>query len=380
MRSSPAALFLLVLFQPAAAESPRYFGGSAASGTSAAVRVDNVPLAHTTQLLPADDRDRIAGKAAEQAERLLDNLDTALREVGSRLDRAVKLNVYVTHADTIAEVEKALARRFKGTARPAVSYVVTRLPRSDALVAADAIAISDAKDAARKPNAAVLPAGARVYISGQAEKGKNLAEATRKTLASLDATLKHLGLSRADVVQAKSFLTPMKGVEDARKELVAFFGKSVPPLAFVEWESGLPIEIELVVAAGKDRKGEVIEYLTPPGMTASPVYSRVARINHGPTIFVGGLYGAKRDTPADEVQSAFAALTGILKETGGDLRHLAKATYYHSTDAVSAKLNELRPRYYDPRRPPAASKAKVAGVGRAGTLTMDLIAVPVTGK
>src|SRR5262249_284486 len=161
------------------------------------------------------------------------------------------------------------------------------------------------------------------------------------------------------VVQAKAFLTPMKEVETARKEMVAFFGKSVP-LAFVEWQMELPIEIELVVAAGPERKGEVIEYLTPPGVKASPVYSRVARINSGPTIYLSGLSGAKRDTPAAEVESAFADLGTLLKHTKSDLRHLAKATYYVTTDAVSAKLNELRPKYYDARRPPAASKAKVA--------------------
>jgi len=57
--------------------------------------------------------------------------------------------------------------------------------------------------------------------------------------------------------------------------------------------------------------------------------------------------------------------------------NLAKATYYVSTDATSKALNVLRPNYYDPKRPPAASKALVPGVGREGrTLTLDMIAVP----
>lgn len=379
MRPWPAAsLVALLLAAPATADGPQAFGPSPGTGTSAAVRVENVPLAHTAQLLPVDVRGAVVGKgkAGEQIDHLLDDLDAALRQVDSALERVVKVNVYVARAESLPDVDRALARRFKGPTRPAACYVVTALPHPDALVALDAVAVSAAKSAVRRERAAVLPAGARVYVSGQAEKGKDLAEATRKTLEGLDATLKHLGLGRGDVVQAKAFLTPMAGVEAARKELAAFFGAGGPPLAFVEWESGLPIEIELVVAAGAERKGEAIEYLTPPGMTASPVYSRVARINRGPTIYVGGLYGAKRDAPAAEVESAFAALSGVLKEAGGDLRHLAKATYYVSTDAVSAKLNELRPRYYDPRRPPAASKAKVAGVGRSGALTMDLIAVP----
>ena len=53
-----------------------------------------------------------------------------------------------------------------------------------------------------------------------------------------------------------------------------------------------------------------------------------------------------------------------------------KATYYVADDDSSNKLNDLRPKYYDPARPPAASKAKVAGSGMENTsVTLDIIAV-----
>ncbi len=66
----------------------------------------------------------------------------------------------------------------------------------------------------------------------------------------------------------------------------------------------------------------------------------------------------------------------ILAETGSDLRHMTKATYYVSDDETSGVLNTLRPELFDPERPPAASKATVHGVGRVDrTLTLDMIAV-----
>ena len=44
---------------------------------------------------------------------------------------------------------------------------------------------------------------------------------------------------------------------------------------------------------------------------------------------------------------------------------------------MSKAHNAIRPKYYDPARPPAASKAVVAGTGRAGVrYAMDMIAVP----
>jgi enamine deaminase RidA (YjgF/YER057c/UK114 family) len=277
------------------------------------------------------------------------------------------------------------------------------LPHAGALVAADAVAmttwdpvrsvkhVSSTVKGRKSPSVvSVSPNGTRIYVSGQAERNRLLPEATRKTLESLRATLRFLGRGDKDIVQLKAFLSPMADASVVRREFAAFFGKRpVPPLVLVEWKSSptVPIEIELVAWGGKNHAGEAVEYLTPPGMKASPVYSRVARINHSRSIYVSGLFAsgptdqnADANTPQAgqrEVKEIFLTLDSILKKAGSDFRHLVKATYYVSTDSASSKLNELRPNYYDPQRPPAASKAVVASVGRPGLgLTMDMIAVP----
>jgi enamine deaminase RidA (YjgF/YER057c/UK114 family) len=112
-------------------------------------------------------------------------------------------------------------------------------------------------------------------------------------------------------------------------------------------------------------------------MTSSPVFSRVAKINSDQMIYTSGMYSRMQSDAAGEVTDIFEQLGQVLKETGSDWKHLAKATYYCSNNDTSGKLNELRPKYYDPARPPAASKALVNGVGRAARgLTIDMIAVP----
>jgi enamine deaminase RidA (YjgF/YER057c/UK114 family) len=393
------ALPCLLTMGTAAPGAPglRYVGRDRTSEASLAVVVDNLPLAHTTQLLPLDAAGKLIGKdqPAAQIEQVLANLQAVLAEAKSGLDRVVKLNVYLARPEVRAEFQQALRKHFAEDARPAVSYVAGTLPHAEALMALDAVAVSGLEgldgvklvrsakvyrtDAA---HAAVMPPGARVYVAGQAEKGADLTEATRKTMESLRATLKHLGLQDAQIVQLKSFLKPMTGAGEVTKEMARTLGEQpLPALAFVEWTMALPIEIELVAWAGKDRPGEPVEYITPPGMKASPIYSRVARINHGPTIYVSGLYGLKADSAEDEIVAILAALRQILESTGSDLRHMAKATYYVSTADASRKLNEIRPKYYDPRRPPSASKAEVPGVGMAGrSVTLDMIAVPVPKK
>jgi enamine deaminase RidA (YjgF/YER057c/UK114 family) len=154
----------------------------------------------------------------------------------------------------------------------------------------------------------------------------------------------------------------------------------------VEWKSSLqtPVEIELVAWGGPASavSPEIpadAEYITPPGFTQSPVYCRICRVPAGRMIFTSGLTGSSEASSdaEGEVHSAFARLASILDKTGSDMKHLVKATYYVSNDPVSAALNKVRPGYYDPQRPPAASKAMTEFVDGGLGLMMDMIAVPV---
>lgn len=385
--------------------SVKRIGSGPQTGISQAVIVDGGTLAYTNQFLPVTPKGELLGDgAASQAAVVLKHLDAALKLVESDLSRAVKLNVVVTNADVAVDVRAALTHQFASRSQPAVSFVQSRLPHPGALVAIDAVSVARHKPGEmfrfntsqrrdQRPFMQVTAFGGtpRVYISGQAEKGMDLSEATTKTLASLKATLDHLGLEHDHVAQVKCFLTPMSEVHAAQDAIAKAFGGLAPPCVFVEWQSSLPIEIELIVPDLRTAKQihdatvagqplpprEPLEFITPPGMTASPVFCRVVRFNDPRTIFVSGLYSRDVGDGAAQVSEVFAQLQDILKASGSDLRHLAKATYYVSDNDTSEKLNELRPRFYDPKRPPAASKAQVFGVGLAGrSLTLDMIAVP----
>ncbi len=375
----------------------RYIAPDVAAGTSAAVVVDgSSALAHTVQIYPVDitSGGKIVGpaRAEEQAEEVLDRLQRVLQGVKSGFDRLVKIDVYVARPEVILTFRSALARRMTGKGGPAISFVVGTMSHQKVLVSIDAVAATshprDANEVTRiNPKVvagqrtsgmvAILPAGSRVYISGQAAPGASMAQATRLTLEGLDQTLAHVGLDRSRVVRVKAFLGPMSAAAEVEREVVAFFGtEAVPPLTLVEWQSKNPIEIELIVAGDRKPAGNSVEYLTPPHLKPSPVFSRVARVNRGDLIYVSGLYGPAQTSGARQVESIFEVLGKHLDAAGSDFRHLVKATYYVTDEDASRAVNELRPRYYDPARPPAASKAAVAGVDAAGrTITLDMIAV-----
>lgn len=337
----------------AAASKPRSFANAAV--------VEGMALAHTAQV------------GAASAEAAIGEVGRLLKSAGSSLDRAVKLNFALAADATAAEVNRAIEKTWgKRALKPAVTFVTGKLARADAKVLVDAIGVTR-KNSGGDAQAMILPADGRSYVSGQSADG-TIPEATRKTMEKLHHALKHQGLDWANVIQLKSFLDPVGSAEEVRKIIDGYFGKPMPQV-FVEWTSRNKIEIELIATAPTAK--ESIEYLTPPGETASPVFARIARVANPVTIYVSGLYGTPGADGAKQIHDIFATLKETTGKAGGDLLHLAKATYYVANDAVSRQLNEIRPGYYDPKRPPAASKAPVQAVGRAGcTITLDMIAVP----
>lgn len=378
-----AALTLLVLalaLPAAGAERPRAVDADDARGVAAAVVVaESEPLAFTGQILPVDAEGRATapGDAPRQAEAVLDRLETLLEPAGASLDALVRLHVVAADQRALDAFRAALtARMAKRSGRPALTTVLGATTHPDALLALDAVAVAGGESPARSDGLAVLPSGVRVFVSGQAVEAPDLAAATRKTLAELDATLAHLGLDRSRVVQVKSFLRPMAESAAARREIERHFGDRPPPMVFVEWTTGPPIEIELVAAGGRaEASAPVVEYLTPPALKPSPVFSRVARVNRGALTFTGGLVGPGAGDGPAQTRAILDNLGTLMARSGSDLRHLVKATYYVADDAASQALNALRPDYYDPARPPAASKAPVPGVGDGRAIALDMIAV-----
>ena len=385
-------IFFIFVNLTSRAQSPdiQYAQTSRLKGSSDAVIVKNVPLVHTSQIFSLDKRGKFVFKdeLQKQIGQIFGNLSKALKIADSGIDQVVKLNIYLKNSTLISEVQTEIGRRFKSGKLPAVSYVTGNLSYPDALISIDAIAVStNSSDNNVKyfnsgsTQVSILPPGPVVYVSGQAAKG-NLTEATLNTLKQLEESLHFLGLEKRDIVQIKSFINPISDLSTVQNVMAEFFKEgTIPPLVNVEWLSKDPlIEIELIASSNRtlSKSNEQLDFITPKGMVHSPVYSKVTRVNYGSKVYVSGLYGNTERGIKSELSDIFDFLDLIMKQSGSDLKHLLKATYYVSNDLHSAALNEIRPKYYDPKRPPAASKAMVKDVGsiKAG-VSMDMIGVVI---
>ena len=375
-RPEPASRFLLGRTQ-----------GSKPSGLPVSVRVDNAHLVHTTQLLPKD----ASGDVAQQTQSVLRQLEGLMSHYRTPGSQLVKLNIYVSSVRVRQVVDKTLAAWLPVGCRPAVSHVETTLAEPGAKVALDAVFPAHrvrsttgvqylppggGDRGSRPARSSVLPRGEVIYVSGQARPG-SLRLATTATMKGLFSTLEFMKVRKQDIVQVKCFADPMKKAGTVLEAIAAEFpGGMVPPVSLVEWKSGsLPIEIEVVAWRPARRSKESVSFVTPPGMSSSPVFSRVSIIHDPNRIYVAGLYSPEPQPDGPQVKSVFAQLKSSLATHHSDFRNLAKATYYVTTPGSSTELNRLRTSLYDPRRPPAASKAMVRGVGFEGrTILVDMIA------
>ena len=373
--------------------SIEYVPLDAPEGMSQAVIVPDVPLVYTRQLFPLDRAGKLIGEGSvdKQIEQTLDNLEAVLKDAGSGPDKLIRLNVYALAPATITRVRELLAKRLLPSVRPAITSVETPLAHRGAMVALDAVAAGsgDDKEVVRKrceavageqnvADVAVLPRGDIAYISGQAAEAGLTESATNVSMSVLMRTLGHLKISPAQIVQVKVFLRPASSAEAVQQEVQKFFpDQTAPPMVFVEWLAPVPVEIELVChLPASDEAKEPLEFYTPPEFRPSNTFSRVALLRTDPQIFISGQYASKPSRGQPQADLVFGQLQKILDETGSDMRHLVKATYYVADHDAARWVDRTRPKIFDPNRPPAASKLTVHAVGMEGrTMTIDMIAI-----
>lgn len=371
-----------------------------ATGLAAAVVVENRALAHTAQLLPVNAQGAVVGDTLDsQLAQVVRNLATVLGEVGSGLDAIARLNVFVASDALAADTQGLLAKHLGPNAHPAVTTVVAkrRAPGDPAaiLVAADAIAAvaddrapaavlrhtSTALPAAHgMAHVAVLPKGRALYISGMAEQDtQDIVEASTGTMKQLHGVLAQNNLSAEHVVHVRAYMKPADGVPAAEQAMAAIYpGSAAPPMTFVDWLNAIPTEIEMIAwVPGDGADTAPVVHLWPPDVTPSPVYCRYAIAASPTRIYTKGFMARETLDAAGQVHDIFAQLKAVLEPLGSDFRHMVKATYYVTAEDTSTALNQIRPEYYDPKCPPAASKATVAGSGAAERgLVLDMVAVP----
>lgn len=353
------------------------------------VLVDGYPLVFTGQISAlANGSNTLPPGFEDQMRMAWEQLGKVLDKAGSMTDRIVRLNICVAKPEQTSLVLNFVKNNLQMDLFPAITITVTPLPIQDAQVAFDAIAYVGQNVAqmervsldgsAAAADAVVCPLNGFVFFSGQPDKSP-MPEAAEKSLAALLKTAEALHVTKEDIVQFRVFLQPASSAPQVLQAMKKVFGKTgIPPVVFTEWIATAPVEIEMIARLPVSARSvaKPIDFYQPPGTKPTPTFSRATLVATNRIIFFPGLTSAAPGPADQQAQDVFDQLAAGLKETGSDMSHLAKATYYVVDKEASDAIDKIRPKIYDVKTPPAASKVTVHGVGvPERTLSVDMIAV-----
>ena len=358
---------------------------------SAAVRVRRGHLVHSSSVSAKNPSGDLAKDFASALDELADSIPTQGYD-GELRETLVKLHVCVDpDAYSAAAIASVMSKRWPDGDAPATTVVVASGGQTVVVDGVWQVEPKDTKQSTEEwaksfdekypaSTGVLSPQRDIIHLSGRAASGE-LTEAVAGTMTQLFDVLKGIDGELSDIVQVKAFIQPIDRLAEAKQVIVASFdGVDLPPIVILEWTSPSRVSEIEVIATAKEKKenAESTSYYTPAADKPSPVFSRVGRIHGDEVIFIGGITGADGDTGISEVATLYDGLKRISAAADTDLRHFVKATYYVSDDDASAALNTLRPDYYDPKRPPAASKVAVPGVGQKDRgILIDMVAAPV---
>jgi enamine deaminase RidA (YjgF/YER057c/UK114 family) len=343
--------------------------------------------------LPLDDADRVvAGDIGDQTRCALERLGQAARRAGASLQRAAAVHVWLRDAADFAAMNAAYAPFFP-VDPPTRTTIVGGLAEPAARIAVSAVVVADGEPrevvhpAGWKPSAHPYSFGVRsgdtLFLAGLvSRRGQDgvavegdVAVQTRAILDNARALLGAAGMTFADVVSARVFITspeafgPMNAVY---KE--AFDGTRPPARATVVAPLMLAsLEVEITFVAVRDAGRVVVGPAGP--LPFSPA------IAAGDGLFVAGMLGnvagARVDTPTQTRE--IVARVGATLEQGGCTWSDVREALIYVTDAALAPAVLAELARACPQGLPAGTVVQTALVVPDATVEIMATAVRGTG-
>jgi 2-iminobutanoate/2-iminopropanoate deaminase len=335
----------------------------------------------------------VQGDIRAQTRRALENLDARLRAAGSSLRMAASLNVYLKNAGDFAAMNEVY-RGFWPKDPPARTTIVAAGSDPAALVEIAAVAVPESaprqvihpSDWMPSPNpySYGILSGDTLFLAGLVSRnGKDnqvvagdVALQTRTVMANAAEILKAAGMSHADVVQSRVYITDTAIFQEMNSAYRATFPKDPPVRATVKAALMSPqYLVEITMVAVKGRR----EALTAPNAdgtpgTPNPNLSSAVRV--GDRLWLSGMLGntpATKDDAAAQTRETLARLGRALTAAGFAWEHVAEGVVY-ATDSKHAGAIEAVWRERFPQQPPAGVRVETGLVAPDGLVEIMLSA------
>lgn len=356
MRTGIALIVMLVLAGSASAQSKQVYGPNPNLPFSAAVKADG--LIYVSGAI-------VASKTADVKKQTKDTLDQiagVLNQAGSSMRQAASVTVYLRNGADVAAMNEVYATYFPNDP-PARTTVIVQQPLAnpDGLVEIAMVAIPNGGErvVVHPKGWAKVPApysygirsGNTLFLAGlvsrngrdnQVVKG-DVAAQVKVILDNGAEILKEAGMSYADVVQSRVFLTDPANFQ-AMNAAYRPHMSTMPP-ARVTVQSGLTSPdylVEIAMIAVKDAGRKAITTPNADGTPGRPNANLSSAIQVGNRLYVAGLTGnteANRTDAAAQAAEVLARTERTLKAAGYDWNHVVDATVFLADMSTFQAMN-----------------------------------------
>ena len=299
----------------------------------------------------------VEGDIKAQTRRTLESIGALLRQHGSGLDRVLAVNVYITRAEDFAAMN-AVYTTFFPKDPPARTTVVAGLVLPGALVEMSAVAVPHGAPRevvhpaawAKSPNpySYGVRTGDTLMLAGLVARDAkantpvegDMAAQTTLALEHAGEILRAAGMSYADVVSSRVYITDAAAFQDMNAAYRPFFPGDKPVRATVVtglMHPAYKVEITLVAVKGAKQAFVMPGPDGAPGQP-SPNFSHAVRA--GARLFVAGMLG---DTPATRGDARAQAAEALVR-----IARTMRAAGYQPADAVDAVVYVTDTKYFAP--------------------------------
>lgn len=323
---------------------------------------------------------------ASEVRRALERLKTVVESAGSSLAQVVSVTVYLRNPKDF-EAMNAVYREFFAEKQPARTTVGTDLPHgAQVMISAVAVPNGTPREVfhpagwakSPRPYSYVVRAGDLVFLSGLvSRRGADdqvvvgpVQTQTRTILDNAGVLLRTVGLSYANVVAARVFLTDDSFFEAMNDEYGRYFSGGPPARATaVTRLMGDDSSVEISLIASVSEKQLI-------GPTVSPSLPVSTAVRVGPRVFLSGVVGNTDANVGDVVAQTHEALTRIkrtLDLAGMSFVDVVDSTVYLPDLWQYDKMDQVYREAF--LTSPARSTIGAKLVTRAGLIEMLLTAI-----
>ena len=375
--------------------------------TAAAPQVPAVPapfspavtagdFVYLSGMLPTDASGTIvSGDVRVQTAQALDNLSALLAKHGSRMSQVAAVTVYLKNQADFAAMNEAYAKYWPKDP-PTRTTVIVNLVVPDALVEISMVALRDGVERrvihpdswlrSPSPYSYGIRSGSTLFLAGLVSRnGKDnsavpgdMKTQTQTVVQNATEILSAAGMTMADVVSSRVFITDTATFQDMNAVYRTAFGSAPPVRATVKAALVAPqylVEITMVAVKGGSRD----VFTTPnadgtPGKP-NPILSSAMRI--GDRLFLSGMLGstdANKGDVAAQTRETLARLGRTMKAAGFDWSDVVDAVVYLPSVKDFAAMNTAYREVF-PRGFPARSTVEAGLVSPDGLVEIMMTAV-----